>query len=468
MPPKHLNFFLICGLVSFLCYTTYRLVRPVAVVADAVQLIDRFYVEPVDTNELVTAAMKGITNELDPNTDFITSQDYEQLQDSINQEFAGIGILIEQPGGEGPIRVITPLVGSPALEAGFRPDDRIVAVAGVDVTDTELREVSQLLRGPIETEVAVTVRRDEEMETLTVRRDTIRMESVIGDYRSDQDRWVYRLADDKRIAYVRLTTFGDKTVGELERVFADLDDRFTGLILDVRGNAGGLLETAIGVCDMFIEDGRIVSTKTRGGVLAAVSDATPGVLVDPRRPMVVLIDGNSASASEIVAACLQDHGRAVVVGSRSYGKGTVQDILPLQSGRSALRLTVAHYYRPSDHNIHRTSDAKPTDEWGVIPNEGMIVAVDETQSLQIYTRMQRASFPHLDIPIADSDNGAGDDPGKVVGDQQGPDSAPEPPAIWDIPAITGDPQLDRAIQLLWHEIGQPTTNTQQPALPVAA
>lgn len=413
------------------------------IVGDAVELINAYYVEPTDTKDLLTAAMDGLTGSLDQHSSFIPGDAYDSFQDSINQEFAGIGIFVEQPEKGKPVRVITPLVGSPALEKGVLPNDQIVRVDAVDVTTMDLKAVSDRLKGPIGTTVNIQVRRavdsnenepqttdaDSTAETklvsMTIPRKTIALESVIGDHRSEDNKWVYRLESDPDIAYIRLTSFGEKTVRELQQVLTNLNNEFEALVLDLRGNSGGLLYAARDVSDMFIDKGRIVSTKTRGGVLEEVYDAQPGTLVAPNKLLTVLIDGGSASASEIVAACLQDSKRAVVVGTRSYGKGTVQNILPLQYGRSALRLTVARYYRPSDKNIHRSKDDTEEDEWGVKPDEGFQVTVDDETLIKLGQRWREASYPLLSAPKTSD-----------------PDATETPTSL------TVDPQLKRAVDHL--------------------
>ena len=387
--------------------------------------------------------MDGLTGSLDQHSSFIPGDAYDSFQDSINQEFAGIGIFVEQPEKGKPVRVITPLVGSPALEKGVLPNDQIVRVDAVDVTTMDLKAVSDRLKGPIGTTVNIQVRRavdsnenepqttdaDSTAETklvsMTIPRKTIALESVIGDHRSEDNKWVYRLESDPDIAYIRLTSFGEKTVRELQQVLTNLNNEFEALVLDLRGNSGGLLYAARDVSDMFIDKGRIVSTKTRGGVLEEVYDAQPGTLVAPNKLLTVLIDGGSASASEIVAACLQDSKRAVVVGTRSYGKGTVQNILPLQYGRSALRLTVARYYRPSDKNIHRSKDDTEEDEWGVKPDEGFQVTVDDETLIKLGQRWREASYPLLSAPKTSD-----------------PDATETPTSL------TVDPQLKRAVDHL--------------------
>ena len=400
MPPRNLNVILLASCISLLCYLTHRRAKTAMMVGDALQMIHQFYVDPVDEKELLIAAMNGMTSTLDQHSEFIPIDSYESFQDSMDQEFAGIGIYVEQPDIANPVRVITPLVGSPALRAGMMPGDRILKVNGEDVSKMNLKDVSDRLKGPIGTVVYVVVERDKDDGetdelTLSIDRARIELESVIGDYRKENGDWVYRLVDDNSIAYVRLTTFGEKTIRELQEVLQSLDNKFEAIVLDLRGNSGGLLYTAIDVCNMFIEDGRIVSTRVRGGRVEEEYDAESGVLVNKNKPVAVLIDEDSASASEIVAACLQDHDRAIVVGRRSYGKGTVQNILPLQYGRSALRLTVAKYYRPSGENIHRALDAKDDDAWGVMPDEGMTVTIDDATREKLAKRWKEASYPSL-------------------------------------------------------------------------
>jgi carboxyl-terminal processing protease len=226
-----------------------------------------------------------------------------------------------------------------------------------------------------------------------LQRRNILIESVVGDYRDGDNRWVYRLKDHPEIAYLRVSSFGEKTAMEIRGAIEGLGEGVTGLILDVRGNAGGLLNAAVEVCDDFLEEGRIVTIKRRGGEIDTEFEAIPGAIVPMGLPMVVLIDGDSASASEVVAACLQDHGRAKLVGVRSFGKGTVQNVLPLQGGRSALKLTTARYYRPNGQNIHRLDAAPDDDLWGVRPDQGFEVPMSNGSRRRLNESWQIRSFP---------------------------------------------------------------------------
>lgn len=404
MPARNVNIIVLATFLSMLCYFVQRRAKTAMMVGDALEMIDTFYVDPVNADELLIAAMDGMTGKLDEHSEFIPREHYESFQNSINQEFAGIGIFVEKPAEGGPVRVVTPLVGSPALNAGILPGDEIVGVDGQDVSAMELDEVSSRLKGPVGTTVGLRIQRGPEEVAITVRRGRIELESVIGDYRDENNRWVYRLRDDPAIAYIRLTGFGDKTAGELQSVLKELDNDFSAMVLDLRGNGGGLLHAAVDISNMFLENGRIVSTRTRGGKVEDRFEAKRGTLVDIKKPLAILIDGNSASASEILAACLQDHNRAAIVGTRSYGKGTVQNILPLQYGRSALRLTVARYYRPNGKNIHRVKDAGEDDQWGVMPDEGLFVEINEENLIRLAQRWREASYPSLATTDAGSAN----------------------------------------------------------------
>ncbi len=442
MLPRNIYLILFVAFGSFICHVKAERIKNAAPIGDAMELIDRFYVDNVDKRDLLNAAMAGLTSKLDPYTTYIPPGAYEAFQDTIEQEFAGIGILIDQLEEGKPTRVVTPLVGSPALAAGFRPGDLIVAVAGQATENWKMAEVSRLLRGPIGSEVTVRVRRvvdavvapptTEELD-LTVSRENIQLESVAGESRDADNHWIYRLAEHPEIAYVRLTGFGERTSTELAQVIQSLDQDYSGFVLDLRGNSGGLLRSAVEVCDMFLDSGRIVSTRGRGVLDPTIADqdrvddeiwdAEKGMLIPKEIPMAVLVDGDSASASEIVAACLKDQDRALIVGERSFGKGSVQNVFALEGGRSALKLTTARYYRPNGKNIHRGINDPETADWGVLPNDNCLVPLTDEQRLQVIRKWELATYPKLPgLPIA--------------------------PLVTDMPLDPVDPQLEKAVEVL--------------------
>jgi carboxyl-terminal processing protease len=210
---------------------------------------------------------------------------------------------------------------------------------------------------------------------------------VLGDTRRDDDAWEFMLDKDKNIGYIRITAFSRDTTKELKKALTELSGRkLKGLILDLRFNPGGLLQSAIDISDLFVADGKIVSTEGRNAKPRIWKAEKAGTFEG--FPMVVLVNRYSASASEIVAACLQDHSRAIVIGERSWGKGSVQNVIELEQGKSALKLTTASYQRPNGHNIHRFPDSKESDEWGVKPNDGYEIKLSdgELQRLNSHRR----------------------------------------------------------------------------------
>jgi carboxyl-terminal processing protease len=217
-----------------------------------------------------------------------------------------------------------------------------------------------------------------EKKLVTVTREVIHVETVLGDRRNADDSWDFMLDHNKHIGYVRITAFSRDTTESLKQALVGLQkEGLKGLILDLRFNPGGLLTSAIEVSDLFLADGRIVSTQGRNTPERTWDAVKEGTFEG--FPMVILVNKYSASASEIVSACLQDHQRAVVIGERTWGKGSVQNVIELEGGKSALKLTTASYRRPNGHNIHRFPESKESDEWGVVPNDGMEVKLSNSE-----------------------------------------------------------------------------------------
>jgi carboxyl-terminal processing protease len=309
---------------------------------DIFERIRAQYVEEVDEKELIEAAINGMLTSLDPHSGYLAPDDAAQMRLQTRGEFGGLGIEVTQE--EGFVKVVSPIDGTPADEAGIEAGDFITHVDGESVLGLTLDAAVEMMRGPVGSEIIVTIAREGEPEPFDVSiiRDTIKLTAVRS--RTEGDTLV-----------MRVTTFNDQTYPNLrDGIAKEIEaagglDNLNGLVLDLRNNPGGLLTQAIRVSDAFLEKGEIVSTRGRDAADGERFNATPGDLIDGK-PLVVLINGGSASASEIVAGALKDHRRAIVVGTKSFGKGSVQTVMPLR-GEGAMRLTTARYYTPSGRSI---------------------------------------------------------------------------------------------------------------------
>lgn len=309
---------------------------------DIFERIRAQYVEDVDEADLIEAAINGMLTSLDPHSSYLSPDDAEDMRVQTRGEFGGLGIEVTQE--EGFVKVVSPIDGTPADAAGIEAGDFITHVDGESVLGLTLNEAVEMMRGPVGSEIVVTIGREGEGEPFDVSiiRDTIKLTAV-------------RTRTEGNTIVLRVTTFNDQTMPNLESGLEKQVEELggmanvNGIVLDLRNNPGGLLTQAIRVSDAFLEKGEIVSTRGRNPEDGDRFNATPGDLADGK-PVVVLINGGSASASEIVAGALQDHRRAIVVGTKSFGKGSVQTVMPLR-GDAAMRLTTARYYTPSGRSI---------------------------------------------------------------------------------------------------------------------
>lgn len=309
---------------------------------DIFERIRAQYVEEVDTNELIEAAINGMLTSLDPHSSYMSPEDAADMRVQTRGEFGGLGIEVTQE--EGFVKVVSPIDGTPADAAGIEAGDFITHVDGQSLMGLNLDEAVDMMRGPVGSEIVITVLREGTAEPFDVSiiRDTIKLTAV-------------RTRTEGQTVVLRITTFNDQTYANLESGLAESIeaaggiDAVSGVVIDLRNNPGGLLTQAIRVSDAFLEKGEIVSTRGRNPEDGERFNATPGDLAQGK-PIVVLINGGSASASEIVAGALQDHRRAVVIGTKSFGKGSVQTVMPLR-GDGAMRLTTARYYTPSGRSI---------------------------------------------------------------------------------------------------------------------
>jgi carboxyl-terminal processing protease len=326
---------------------------------EVLRKVEKNYVEPQDPHKLIQGAIRGMMKDLDPHSSFLTKDEHEELMMETKGKFSGIGIEITTR--DGVLTVVSPVEGTPAYDAGIKAGDRIIRIEEKSTQDMTLMEAVKMIRGPKGTEIDLTIARDgsEKPIDFTITRDVIPLISARHQL----------LAPD--MGYIRVSSFQNKTADEVAEALEELEQgrSLQGLIIDLRNNPGGLLTQAMDVSDLFLDEGIIVTTKGRDTSQDIVSKAHRDI-TSRLYPIVVLVNGGSASASEIVAGALQDNDRAVVLGTRTFGKGSVQTVLPLSDG-SGLRLTTAKYYTPSGKSIQSS---------GIIPDiELEFIAVDEKE-----------------------------------------------------------------------------------------
>ena len=313
--------------------------RQLDLFGDVFERVRADYVKEVGDEKLIEAAINGMLTSLDPHSSYMSPKSFKDMQVQTRGEFGGLGIEVTMENGF--VKVVSPIDDTPAYRSGLKPGDYITHLDGVAVQGLTLAEAVEKMRGKVDADIKITIRRKgREPFDVTLTRAVIKIRSV---------RW----RTEENVGYVRVTSFSEQSdagVGRaMKKIKEKLGGELKGLVLDLRNNPGGLLDQAIKISDQFLNQGEIVSTRSRRGGDAQRFNSKKGDLAD-KLPIVVLINGGSASASEIVAGALQDHRRAVVMGTRSFGKGSVQTIIPL-SGHGAIRLTTAHYYTPSGRSI---------------------------------------------------------------------------------------------------------------------
>jgi len=336
--------------------------RSLKLFGDVFERVRAEYVEDVSDEELIEAAISGMLTSLDPHSSYLDQDRYRDMQVQTRGEFGGLGIEVTMENGL--VKVVSPIDDTPAFRAGIEAGDLISAIDGEQVMGLTLGEAVELMRGPPNTDIELTILRegaDEPME-IELTRAVIKISPV-------------RSRVERDVGYLRVTTFNEQTedalVEAIETIEAEVGDDLLGVVLDLRNNPGGLLDQAVEVTDLFLDRGEVVSTRGRHADEVQRFNARSGDALEGL-PMVVLINGGSASASEIVAGALQDHRRAIVMGTRSFGKGSVQTIMPV-SGAGAIRLTTARYYTPAGTSIQAT---------GIVPDievKQATLDVDETE-----------------------------------------------------------------------------------------
>jgi carboxyl-terminal processing protease len=317
--------------------------RELNLFGDVFERVRADYVEKPDDSKLVESAINGMLAGLDPHSSYMDPKSFRDMQVQTRGEFGGLGIEVTME--DGLVKVVAPIDDTPAAKAGVRANDIITHLDDEAVQGLTLNQAVDKMRGPVNTKIKLTIMRkgaDKPID-VTIVRDVIRVKSV----RSH--------SEGEDVGYIRVTQFNEQTTDGLKQAINDLNsqlgaDKIKGYVIDLRNNPGGLLDQAISVSDTFLDKGEIVSTRGRNPEETQRFNARPGDMTKGK-PLIVLINGGSASASEIVAGALQDHKRATLVGTRSFGKGSVQTIIPLGAGNGALRLTTARYYTPSGRSI---------------------------------------------------------------------------------------------------------------------
>lgn len=338
------------------------------------------YVEPINDDRLIVGAMRGMLRQLDPYSAYLSAEQLAAFEARNDGAYIGIGLEIGIQDGR-PI-VIAPLEGSPAAQAGVRAGDFLLALNGHEVMGLSVAEIEDTLRGEVGSVVTLTVqhRDDSARADLAVVRDRILVETVRGFARRTEGVWDFMIEPENGIGYVRVSSFRKTTVPDFDAALTEMRRQgASALILDLRSNPGGVLAEAARLVDRFVSQGVIVSTVTRRGVERDyMAGASPTIT---NWNLIVLINGGTASAAEIVAGALQDHGRAIIVGERSFGKASVQRILRLTTNDAGINLTIAHYRLPSGRIIHRKPDAAQDDDWGIIPDVEVVLSREEQEAV---------------------------------------------------------------------------------------
>lgn len=344
------------------------------------------YVDPIDQSKLRAGAIDGMLGQLDPFSVYVPPARQEDFDSMLEGSFQGVGIQLNQLD-DGRVEVVTPIDGSPAFKAGVEAGDIIEKVNGESIDGLRLPDVVKKITGPLGTKVKLLVRHvtGEEAE-LTMAREEVVVPTVKGYSRKQDNTWDWYVCDNPKIAYIRIIQFTPDTYDNVKNALTPLIGHMQGLILDLRFNPGGRLDQAVKILNLFVDHGVLLSTKGRNRAEQIITADGRDTL--PKFPMAVLINEHSASASEIVAGSLMDNKRAIVIGTRSYGKGSVQEVIPLEDNDGELKLTVAYYYLPSGRLVHRKKDAT---DWGVDPQ--IVVPMDaEAEAKLLRDRYEQEMF----------------------------------------------------------------------------
>lgn len=381
MPLRNIVVIILTAIFSMACYGVASKNQFANMFAEALDVVEKKSLRVIPRQQLFDSAMKGMLAEHDKHSQYISGELFKVFDADIRQEFGGVGMYVDVDPDSKMLIVTAAMPGTPAFDAGLLPGDSIVEIEGRPTTEMSRSKAIEYMRGPSGTKVTLTIDGRKGMREVDLVREIIPVSSVHGDIRNPDGSWNYSLKENPRIGYIRLIQFGEKSVVEFAEALKEIDGKVDGLIVDLRNNTGGLLTAAVDISDMFLErDKKIVETRGRGNKVTSDYYSTNNTGYNVNQPLVILINRESASASEIVAACLRDHGRAVLIGESSWGKGTVQNVIPIKRGKSALKLTTSSYWPPSGNNFDRDPHLNKTPgKYGVHPNEGWVVEMEEEE-----------------------------------------------------------------------------------------
>ena len=355
--------------------------------AEVMERVKQDYVEPLEDSQLLESAIRGMVRDLDAHSQYLDADEYRDIRISTTGSYTGIGVEVADINGA--IKVVTPITGSPAARSGIRSGDQIIAVDGIAVETDHLQDTIGRMRGRAGSKISITVLRAGEAIEHEMRREIVRVASVHHESLGPSH------------GYVRVSQFSETTARELSRAIDAMQEAgggmLSGLVLDLRNNPGGVLDSAVDVSDLFLDSGVIVMADGRTNDARFTRSAHRGDILDGAE-LVVLVNEGSASASEIVAGALQDHGRAIVVGTGTFGKGMVQTVMPLSQGR-ALKLTTSRYYTPSGDSIHETGITpdvyvEGTPGYPDMSLNGFVDREHDAQLLEAMNRLQRGDVMH--------------------------------------------------------------------------
>lgn len=413
----------------------YQLVRTVV---DVLAEVDKNYVRELsddDKKKLISDMINGGLGRLDPHSEYFTKEEYESFENQTEGQFGGVGMMLAIDPKTSLLKVESPMPGTPAYDAGIQANDLIMKVGDKSTENMRIDEARKLIMGPPGTPVTLTLLPEgaKAVREVTLTRAKIEIHPVKGFARKPDDpsKWEFIADPASKIALIRLEGFTEKSDKELIAAIADAEKAGAkALILDMRDNPGGLLSQAVKISNLFLPSGKIVSTKDRNGGGRKWEADSSKVIWPADKPLAVLVNKQSASASEIVASALQDNKRAVIIGERSYGKGSVQKLFQLPHGQDAVKLTSEVWLTPNGKNIHRWPTSKESDEWGVKPDAGFEVKITPEERLAYILHMRQLE--------------------QVKG--KGPKPEPEPKEGKDKAAPFTDKVLEKAIEHLKEKV----------------